>query len=465
MSDKKHDLIVIGAGPGGYIAAIRAAQLGLDTACVEENAELGGTCLRVGCIPSKALLESSHRYHAVRHEYESHGVKVGGVELDLAAMLKRKDRIVSQLTRGVASLFKKYNVTRYEGRGRLDGPGKAVVQVSETQSFAREAKHIILAAGSVSSPLPGVELDGDRIGTSTEALSYPEVPGHLVVIGAGYIGLELGSVWARLGAKVTVLEYLDRILPGMDRELSEEALRVFKKQGIKFQLSTKVTGARAVNRSKCLVEVSGADPVECDRVLLCVGRRPNSADLGLDTVGITPDKAGRIPVDENWSTTAKNVYAIGDLIQGPMLAHKAEEEGAACAEYIARGYGHVNYAAIPGVVYTHPEVASVGRTEDDLKASGVPYKSGKAAYFPNGRAKALGESDGFVKILAHADTDRILGVHIIGAQAGDLIAEAAAAINFGATAEDLAHTSHAHPSLAEVVKEAALAAFDKPLNS
>ena len=465
MADRKHDVVVIGAGPGGYIAAIRAAQLGLDAACVEENAELGGTCLRIGCIPSKALLESSYRYHATRHDYESHGIKVGTVELDLASMLKRKERIVAQLTRGVASLFKKYNVTRYEGRGRLDGPGRVVIQVSETQSFVREAKHVVLAAGSVSSPLPGVELDRNRVGTSTEALSYSEVPGHLVVIGAGYIGLELGSVWARLGSKVTVLEYLDRILPGMDRELSDEALRIFKKQGMKFQLGAKVTAARSVNFSKCLVEIAGADPIECDRVLLSVGRRPNSANLGLDTVGITPDKAGRIPVDENWVTSANNVYAIGDLIQGPMLAHKAEEEGAACAEFIAGRRGHVNYAAIPGVVYTHPEIAAVGRTEDDLKGSGIPYKAGKAAYFPNGRAKALGESDGFVKVLAHKDTDRILGVHIIGAQAGDLIAEAAAAINFGASAEDLAHTSHAHPSLAEVVKEAALAAFDKPLNS
>ncbi len=465
MPDNKHDLVVIGAGPGGYIAAIRAAQLGLNTACVEENPELGGTCLRVGCIPSKALLESSHRYHAVRHDYESHGVKVGSVELDLAAMLKRKDKIVGQLTRGVASLFKKYGVTRYEGRGRLDGTGKVVVQKSAEEFLAIETTHVILAAGSVSSPLPGVELDGGRIGTSTEALSYPEVPGHLVVIGAGYIGLELGSVWARLGAKVTVLEYLDRILPGMDRELSDEALKIFKKQGLKFQLGAKVTAARAVNRNKCYVEVEGAGSVDCDRVLLCVGRRPNSADLGLDTVGIEPEKSGRIPIDEHWATSAKNVFAIGDLVRGPMLAHKAEEEGAACAEYIVNGYGHVNYGAIPGVVYTHPEVAAVGQTEEQLKEANMPYKVGKASYFPNGRAKALGEGDGFVKILAHKDTDRILGVHIIGAQAGDLIAEAAEAINFGASAEDLAHTSHAHPSLAEVVKEAALAAFDRPLNS
>jgi dihydrolipoamide dehydrogenase len=462
MSDKNHDLVVIGAGPGGYIAAIRGAQLGLDTACVEEVKELGGTCLRVGCIPSKALLESSHRYHAVRHDYAAHGVKVGDVSLDLDAMLKRKDKIVGTLTRGVAGLFKKYGVTRYEGRGRLDGPGKVAVDGAEPVTIA--AKHVVLAAGSVSSPLKGVEIDGDRIGTSTEALSYPEVPEHLVVIGAGYIGLELGSVWSRLGAKVTVLEYLDRILPGMDRELSNEALKIFKKQGLEFRLSSKVTAARA-DGDTCVVEVEGAEPVHCDRVLLCVGRRPNSGNLGLETVGIDLDKAGRVPVNDHWETSAKNVYAIGDLIQGPMLAHKAEEEGAACVEWIVNGYGHVNYNAIPGVVYTHPEVAAVGRTEEDLKEAGIPYKIGKALYFPNGRAKAIGDTDGFVKILARKDTDRLLGVHIIGAQAGDLIAEAAAAINFGASSEDLAHTSHAHPSLAEVVKEAALAAFDRPLNS
>ena len=462
MSTQQHDLVVIGAGPGGYIAAIRGAQLGLNTACVEEVKELGGTCLRVGCIPSKALLESSHRYHAVKHDYAAHGVTVSDVQLNLDAMLKRKDKIVNGLTRGVASLFKKYGVTRYEGRGKLDGAGKVVVDGPEPVTI--EAKHIIIATGSVSSPLPGVDLDGDRIGTSTEALSYAEVPGHLVVIGAGVIGLELGSVWSRLGAKVTVLEYLDRILPGMDLELAQEAMKILKKQGLEFRLSTKVTGARVKNGG-CVVEMEGAEPIECDRVLLCVGRRPNTKDLGLESVGISPDKAGRIPVDEHWATSAKGIYAIGDVIQGPMLAHKAEEEGAACVEQIVKGYGHVNYNAIPGVVYTHPEVASVGRTEDDLKSNGVPYRAGKATFFANGRARALGDTDGFVKILTHEKTDRILGAHIIGPQAGDLIAECAEATDCVASTEDRAHTSHAHPSLAEVVKEAALAAFDQPLNS
>ncbi len=461
MANPQHDLVVIGAGPGGYIAAIRAAQSGLNAACVEENAELGGTCLRVGCIPSKALLESTHRYHAAKNGLAVHGVQAGEVSFDLDVMMKRKEKIVSSLTRGVASLFKKYGVTRYNGRGRLDGPG--TVRVEGVDNVILTAKHIVLATGSIPAPLPGVTPDGDRIGGSTEALAWPEVPAHLVVIGAGYIGLELGSVWARLGAKVTVLEYLDRILPGMDRELSRDAQKIFGKQGIEFRLGTQVTGAQ-VNGAQCAVEIEGAEPVVCDRVLLCVGRRPNTQGLGLDTLRIELDKGGRIPVDDHWATSAAGVYAIGDLVRGPMLAHKAEEEGAACVEAIVSGFGHVNYDAIPGVVYTHPEAASVGRTEEELASAGVPYKVGRAIYFANGRAKALDETEGFVKILAHKDTGRILGVHILGVQAGDLIAEAAAAINFGATAEDIARTSHAHPSLAEIVKEAALAAYDRPLD-
>ncbi len=462
MTPINHDLVVIGAGPGGYIAAIRAAQLGLNTACIDENAELGGTCLRVGCVPSKALLESSHRYHAAQHDLAVHGVTANGVGLDLGVMMKRKNKIVGGLTRGVGSLFKKYGVTRYTGRGKLSGPGTVTIEGQDAGTLT--AKHIILATGSVTAPLPGVQTDGDRIGGSTEALAWPEVPQHLVVIGAGVIGLELGSVWLRLGAKVTVLEYLDRIMPGMDRELSLEAQKIFKKQGIEFRLGTKVMGAK-VNGAQCTVEIEGGEPIVCDRVLLCVGRRPNSQGIGLETVGIETDKGGRILVDDHFRTTADGVYAIGDLIRGPMLAHKAEEEAVACVETIVKGYGHVNYDAIPGVVYTHPEAASVGKTEEELAGAGIPYKVGKAIYFPNARAKALDATEGFVKVLTHKETDRILGVHILGAQAGDLIAEAAVAINFGASAEDLGHTSHAHPSLAEIVKEAALAAFDKPLNS
>ena len=462
MAAESFDLVVIGAGPGGYVAAIRAAQLGLRTACVELEEKLGGTCLRIGCIPSKALLESSERFAEARDHLSHHGVKVGQVELDLPAMLKRKDKVVHALTSGVASLFKKHHITRVHGRGRLAGPGKVLV---EGPDGARElrAKHVIVATGSVPASLRGVTLDGDRIGTSTEALAYPEVPGHLVVIGAGYIGLEMGSVWRRLGAKVTVLEYLDRILPGMDGELAGLAHKAFKKQGLEFRLGARVTGAKPEGGG-CLVQVEGQEPIACDRVLVSVGRRPATDDLGLDTVGIAPDPRGRIPVDEAWRTTAEGVYAIGDVIAGPMLAHKAMEEGVACVERIVTGYGHVNYQAIPGIVYTHPEVASVGETEEELQEDGVPYKKGVYPYIANGRARALDDTDGMVKLLAHAETDRLLGAHIIGARAGDLIAELAVAIEFGASAEDVARACHAHPTLAETVKEAALAVLGRPLH-
>ncbi|MCB9522247.1 MAG: dihydrolipoyl dehydrogenase [Myxococcales bacterium] len=455
MAEHKHDLLVIGAGPGGYVAAIRAAQLGLDVACVEKESALGGTCLRVGCIPSKALLESSERFHEAAHGFATHGIKLAGVELDLPAMLKRKDKVVTTLTRGVAGLFKKNKVTRYHGHARFEGPGRVVIEGAEGAEVVI-AKRVLIATGSSVTPLPGVALDGDRIGTSTEALSYPEVPEHLVIIGAGVIGLELGSVWARLGAKVTVLEYLDRIMAGMDSELAKAAQRVFAKQGLTFNLGVKVTGAR-VEGDGCVVEYEGGEPIHCDRVLLAIGRRPNTEGLGLDTLGLTLDSRGRIPVDGHFKTTVDGVWAIGDVIAGPMLAHKAEEEGIACVEHMVTGYGHVNYDAIPSVVYTHPEIASVGRSEDELKAEGVPYRKGSFPFMANGRAKALEQTDGMVKILAHAETDRVLGVHIIGPRAGDLIAEAAVAIEFGASAEDIARSSHAHPTLAEVIKEAALA--------
>jgi dihydrolipoamide dehydrogenase len=456
MARKAHDLVVIGAGPGGYVAAIRGAQLGMNVACIEKEKPLGGTCLRVGCIPSKALLESSELYVVAQHELKNHGVNAGAIELDLATMLKRKDSVVRSLTQGIDGLFKKHKITRYEGTGRIAEPGRVVVEGSNETEI--DAKNIIIATGSKSAPLPGVEVDGDRIGTSTEALSYPEVPEHLVVIGAGYIGLELGSVWRRLGATVTVLEYLDRILPGMDRELSREAEKIFKQQGLTFRLGCKVTGAR-VDKEKgvCTVEIEGYDPVKCDRVLLAVGRVPNTDGLGLDSVGIETDKRGTIPVDEHFATKAANIYAIGDVIRGPMLAHKAEEEGMACAEYIGTGYGHVNYDTIPSVVYTHPEIASVGKTEEQLTESGVAFTKGVFPFIANGRARALGQTQGRVKILADADTDRVLGAHIIGPRAGDLIAECAVAMEFGASSEDIARSCHAHPTLAEVVKEAALA--------
>jgi dihydrolipoamide dehydrogenase len=451
MSTTPHDLVILGAGPGGYVAAIRAAQLGLNVACVEEVPALGGTCLRIGCIPSKALLESSERFHEAKTALAAHGVKVGAVELDLATMLKRKDQVVTDLTRGVGMLFKKNKVTRYEGHGRLAGPGRVTVTGADGAPVADlSAKHIVIATGSKPAPLKGVAYDGDRIGSSTEALAYPDVPKHLVVIGAGYIGLELGSVWLRLGAKVTVLEYLDRILPGMDTELANEAKRIFERQGMTFLLGRRVTGA-TVEKKEVVVESEGAEPIRCDRVLLAVGRVPNTDDLGLESVGLKTDERGRIPVDAHYAAAA-GIYAIGDVIGGAMLAHKAEEEGIACVERIATGYGHVNYDAIPGIVYTHPEIASVGRTEDELRASGVAYKKGIFLFRANGRAKALGDVDGRVKILADEATDRILGVHILGPRAGDLIAEAAVAIEFGASAEDLARSCHAHPTLAEAVK-------------
>ena len=453
---KKHDLVVIGAGPGGYVAAIRAAQLGLDVACIEKEPRLGGTCLRIGCIPSKALLESSELYHETRHTFASHGIVAKNVELDLKAMLARKDGVVDTLTKGIAGLFKKNKITRYEGHGRLAGGTKVEVVAADGAVTALEAKHVLIATGSTSATLKGIELDGERVGTSTEALAWQEVPKHLVVIGAGAIGLELGSVWCRLGAKVTVLEYMDRILPANDAEIAKEAQKILAKQGLEFRLGVKVTGARK-DANGAVVTIEGQEPLHADRVLVSVGRRPNTEGLALDKAGIALDPKGRIPVDAHYRTSAKGIYAIGDVIPGPMLAHKAEEEGVACVEHIATGYGHVNYDAIPNVVYTHPEVAGVGKTEEELVAAGIPYRKGAFPYLANGRAKALGASDGKVKILAHKDTDRILGVHIVGARAGDLIAEAVAAMEFGASSEDLARTCHAHPTLTEAVKEAALA--------
>ncbi len=456
------DVIVIGAGPGGYVAAIRAAQLGLKTACIEKEVVLGGTCLRVGCIPSKALLESTELYHEARTKFAGHGIKLPTVELDLAAMLKRKYQIVLNLTKGVEGLLKKNNVARVLGQARVIAPGKVEVDSKEGKTIL-EGKHIIIATGSKPATLPGVEIDRDRVGTSTEALSYPEVPKHLVVIGAGYIGLELGSVWLRLGARVTVVEYLDRILPGMDSELAAEAQKLFERQGFEFRLGRKVTGARS-NGAGAVVECAGEAPIECDRVLMSVGRVPNTEGLGVEELGIKLDKRGRIEVNEHFVTSVPGIYAVGDVIPGPMLAHKAEEEGIACVERLATGYGHVDYNTIPGVCYTHPEIATVGLTEDQLKEQKIPYKKGSFPFRANGRAQSLGQVDGRVKILAHEQTDRILGVHILGPRAGELIAEAVAAMAFGASSEDLARTCHAHPTLPEAVKEAALAVSGRAIH-
>ena len=451
----EHDLVVIGAGPGGYVAAIRAAQLGMNVGVVEFEGALGGTCLRIGCIPSKALLEASELYQMAQHHLAEYGVGVEGVKLDLAAMMKRKDGVVSTLTNGIAGLFRKNKITRYTGKGRIVAPGK--VSVDGSQPVELSCKKIIIATGSYSAPLKGVEVDGNLIGTSTEALAYPEVPKHLVVIGAGVIGLELGCVWSRLGSKVTVLEYLNRILPGMDTEIATEAQKILQKQGLEFRLGMRVTGAKVV-AGRCVVECDGQPPIDCDRVLLAVGRLPNTNDLGLEKLNVARNQRGFITIDpHSFETSIPGIYAIGDCVPGAMLAHKAEDEGVACAEGLAGKYCHVNYDAIPGVVYTDPEIASVGKTEEQLKDSGVPYKKGVFPFMANGRAKAIGRTEGRVKILAHAETDRVLGVHIIGAHAGDLIAEAAAAIEFGASSEDIARTSHAHPTLSEAIKEAAFA--------
>jgi len=462
MPNQEHDLIVIGAGPGGYVAAIRGAQLGLNVACVEQDPVLGGTCLRIGCIPSKALLESSDRFYEARERFAIHGIHPTEVTLDLPAMMRRKEQVVTTLTRGVEALLKKNKITRYLGRGRIKGLGRVNVMNSE-QVTELKAKHIIIATGSKPATLPGIELDSAYIGTSTEALSFPEVPRHLVVIGGGYIGLELGTVWRRLGAKVTVLEFLDRILNGMDSEIVSEARKVFAKQGLEFRLGTKVSAAKVQNGS-CVVDVVGGEPIHCDRVLLAVGRTPNTEHLGLEEVGIVLHKKGYIPVNAKFATIAEGIYAIGDAIAGPMLAHKAEEEGVACVEQIVTGYGHVNYDAIPAVVYTDPEIASVGQTEEQLKEAGIDYRKGSFPFRANGRARTLGQVDGFVKVLAHANTDRILGVHILGPHAGDLINEAGAAIAFGATSEDLARTCHVHPTLGEGMREAAMAVSGRAIH-
>ena len=455
---KTHDLLVIGAGPGGYVCAIRGAQLGLNVGVIEKNPKLGGTCLRVGCIPSKALLESSERYVEARDSLGKFGVKVENVEFDLPQMLNRKDEIVKGLTDGVAFLIKKNKVARYEGAATFTGPH--TVQVGDEEI---EAKNIVIATGSKPSPLRGIEFDYDIIGTSTEALNYPSVPEHLVVIGGGYIGMELGSVWARLGAKVTVLEYFPFILAGLDREIADEALKIFKKQGIEFRLETKVTSAKVVD-GKAVIEIEGADSITADRVLVAAGRLPNTDGLNLEAAGVQLDDKGRVVVDQKYQTNVAGVFAIGDVIAGPMLAHKAEEEGVAVVEGITSGYAHVNYDAIPGVVYTEPEIAGVGQTEEQLKEKGIEYKKGTFPMLANGRARALGHTEGKVKVLADKTTDRILGVHIIGPRAGDLIAEAVAAIEFGASAEDLRRTSHAHPTLAETLKEAAMAAEWKAIH-
>ncbi|MGB8842992.1 MAG: dihydrolipoyl dehydrogenase [Aliidongia sp.] len=467
MSDS-FDLVIIGGGPGGYVAAIRAAQLGMSVACVEKRDRLGGTCLNIGCIPSKALLQSSEKFEEAKHSLAAHGVKLGSVELDLATMLARKDKVVGDLTKGIEGLFKKNKITWIKGAGRISAPGKVQVDLAEGGSRDLAATHIIIATGSESMPLPGVEIDEKTIVTSTGALSLDSVPKRLVVIGGGYIGLELGSVWARLGAEVTVVEFLDRITPGMDGETGKMLQRLLQRQGFKFKLSTKVTAAAKTDTGVTLTlepaQGGASETLETDVVLLSIGRRPYTDGLGLPEAGVALDERKRVKVDAHFRTNIPGIYAIGDVIAGPMLAHKAEEEGVVLVEQLAGQKPHVNYDAIPAVIYTFPEVGSVGRTEEEVKAAGTGYKVGKFPFSANSRARANGETDGFVKIIADATTDRVLGVHIIGPDAGTMIAEAALAMEFGASSEDIARTCHAHPTLNEAVKEAALAVAGRTIN-
>ncbi len=468
MSDDKFDLVVIGGGPGGYVAAIRAAQLGLQVACVDKRDALGGTCLNVGCIPSKALLHASELYEQAEKDFPDFGITVGELKLDLKKMLARKDKTVEELTAGIAFLFKKNKVEHVIGAGAITAAGTVEVAQKGGKKRVLKADNIIIATGSEVSPLPGVTIDGKRVITSTEALSLPKVPKHMVVIGGGVIGLELGSVWRRLGAELTVVEYMPALLPGMDSEVSKTMARILKKQGMKIKLSTKVTGVE-ITKSGASVTVEPAaggdgETIKCDSVLVSVGRRPFTEGLGLEAVGITLSASGRIPVDGNFATSAAGIYAIGDVIDGPMLAHKAEDEGYACASNLAGQTGQVNHDVIPSVVYTMPEVAVVGKTEEELKEAGQAYNVGKFPFTANSRAKANLQTDGFVKILADSESDRVLGVHIIGADAGNMIAEAALAMEFGASAEDIALTCHAHPTETEAFREAAMAAFDKPIH-
>jgi dihydrolipoamide dehydrogenase len=464
------DVAVIGGGPGGYVAAIKAAQLGLKTACVEMRGALGGTCLNVGCIPSKALLHSSHLYEHALHGFKDHGVVVKDVSIDFDKMMASKGKVVKGLTGGIEMLFRKNGVQYFKGTGKITGPGAVSVDLLDGKSDAIKAKNIVIATGSEPSPLPPVPVDNSkfRIVDSTGALSLPSIPKSMVVIGAGVIGLEMGSVWRRLGTKVEVVEFLDQCVPSLDAELSAAFKKSLEKQGMKFHMGTKVVASTVTDNGVTLtVEPSkGGEKktMETEVVLVATGRRPYTKGLGLESVGITTDKFGRVPVDHHLRTSVPGIWAIGDVIEGPMLAHKAEEEGVAVAETIAGLAGHVNYDAIPGVIYTFPEVASVGKTEEQLKSAGVKYSKGSFPFMANSRARAVLETEGMVKILTDKDTDRILGIHIMGPNAGEMIAEGVLGMEYGASAEDIARTCHAHPTLSEAFKEAAMAAYSKPIH-
>jgi dihydrolipoamide dehydrogenase len=467
MADR-FDIAVIGAGPGGYVGAIRAAQLGMSVVCIDRRQALGGTCLNIGCIPSKALLDSSELYALAGSRFAKHGIQVGNLALDLKALMARKEHVVKALTDGVAFLFKKNHITFKQGSARLTGPGKIAVKQAEGQAQDVEAKAIILATGSESVPLPALPFDGTTVVSSTEALSFTKVPAHLIVVGGGYIGLELGSVWARLGAQVTVIELLPRILALGDVEIAGVLHKALSKQGLKINVETKVVGA-SVQGGQVMVNAQRKGEnllFQGDKVLVAVGRRPLTAGLGLEEAGVAlEERSGRVQVNEHYETSLPGVFAIGDLIAGPMLAHKAQEEGIAVAEHLAGQKPHVNYATIPSVVYTWPEVASVGLTEEQVKETGREYRVGKFPFLANGRARCLDETEGLVKILADAKTDRILGVHIIGPRASELIAESVLAMEFAGSAEDIARTSHAHPTLSEAVREAALAVDKRAIHA
>lgn len=470
----EQDVVVIGGGPGGYVAAIKAAQHGLSVTCVEKRGSLGGTCLNVGCIPSKALLHSSHLFEEANHSFAKHGIDLNnGVSLNIPAMMKHKESSVSGLTKGIEGLFKKYKVEYVKGSGSIKSESEVGVTLSDGGESVIPAKNIIIATGSEVATLPPVPIDEETIISSTGALSLSKVPEQMIVIGGGVIGLEMGSVWRRLGAKVTVIEFLDRIVPGVDSEIASAFLRILKKQKMKFKLSTKVVASRKENGKVILdTEASkGGKPetIEADVVLVATGRRPHTDKLGLENVGIKMDDRGRVEIDSQFRTNVPNIYAIGDVVKGPMLAHKAEDEGLICAEIIAGvGEGHLNYDCVPGVIYTHPEVATVGKTEDELQAAGVEYSKGTFPFMANSRARTNdvgGDvAQGLVKVLADKKTDRVLGMHIVGPNAGELIAEGVLAMEYGASSEDIARTCHAHPTLSEATREAAMAAFSKPIH-
>ena len=476
MSSETYDLIIIGSGPGGYVCAIRAAQLGMKVACVEKRDTLGGTCLNIGCIPSKALLSSSEKFEEAKKHFDKIGIKASGVKLDLPAMMKFKTEVVEANTKGIEFLFKKNKINWLKGAGKITGSSKdgGVVDVDGT---SYKAKNIVIATGSDVTGLAGIEIDESRIVSSTGALELDKVPAEMVVIGGGVIGLELGSVWQRLGANVTIIEFMDQILPGMDGEIRKEANKIFKRQGMKFKLSTKVTSAKVGAKASAkgvdltLEAAAGAkdqtseEKMSADIVLVAVGRKAYTEGLGLEALGVETDARGRIKTDHRFKTNVEGVYAIGDVIAGPMLAHKAEDEGVVLAEMLDGQSGHIDYNLIPGVVYTWPEIANVGQTEEQLKEAGVDYKVGKFPFMANGRARAMNAMDGFVKIIADARTDRVLGCHIIGPEAGTLIAEVVLGMEFSASAEDIARTCHAHPTLEEVIKEAALAVDGRQLHS